>query len=632
MSTIPLGRRDFVRMVGLGAGALALPALGRSQPARRPNIIFILADDLGWMDTTPYGSRYYDTPHIEALSRRSMLFTDAYAANPLCSPTRASILTGQYPARVGITTAAGHLPPLPPDRPLLRESGPPYERVITPLSRRHLRLEEFTVAEALREAGYRTGFVGKWHLGQPEEFWPQHQGFEVNIGGGGYPGPPSYFSPYRIRPLPDGPEGEYITDRLTDEAIRYMEQHREEPFFLCLWHYAVHAPYQAKEDLIAAHEGRTDPRGAQSNAVMAAMIRSLDEGIGRALDAVDRLGLAEDTIVVLFSDNGGNEYDRVGPEELPPTNNAPLRSGKGSIYEGGVRVPMMVAWPGVVAPGSRSSEVVSSIDFYPTILEMLGLSAREGQVIDGESLVPVLRGEGGLRREAIFCHMPHLVRARTGTLGQPATWVRRGDWKLIRFYDTDEDFPNEYELYNLREDIGETDNLAGEMPGLVQELDALIDGFLEDTGALVPLANPDHVPGALGVVQGWRPSGHVKLTWPEGMLRMESTGGDPFVYNNQAPEAQGALVVRFRMRSDSSGIGQFFWADAGTPRFGPTVRLDFAAVHDGQWHEYEVAFTTRGRLRQLRIDPSTAPGLIELDWVQLLGEDGAVIHEWDFQR
>ena len=453
----------------------------------------------------------------------------------------------------------------------------------------------------------------------------------MNIGGGGYPGPPSYFSPYRIKPLPDGPEGEYITDRLTDEAVAYMEQHREEPFFLCLWHYAVHAPYQAKEDLIAAHEGRSDPRGEQNNPVMAAMIRSLDEGIGRALDAVERLGLAEDTIIIFFSDNGGNEYDRVGPEELPPTNNAPLRSGKGSIYEGGVRVPTMVAWPGVVAPGSQSSEVVSSIDFYPTILEMLGLAPQQGQVLDGESLVPVLRGEGRLDREAIFCHMPHLVRARTGILGQPATWVRRGDWKLIRFYDTDEDFPNEYELYNLRQDIGETNNLAGEMPGLVRELDALIDGFLEDTGALVPLVNPNHDPEALAVVQGWRPSGHVKLTWPEGILRIESSGGDPFVYNNQAPDAQGALVARFRMRSTSSGIGQFFWADAGTPNFGPTVRLDFAPVHDKQWHEYEVPFTTRGKLRQLRIDPSTAPGVIELDRVELLTEDGAVIHTWDFE-
>ena len=623
-------RRDFLRLMGAGAATLLGAGLAGSAPARRPNLLFILIDDLGWMDTTPYGSRYYDTPSIQRLAQRSMLFTDAYSASPLCSPTRASILTGLYPARLGITTPAGHLPPLPPDAVLLPETAPPWRRVITPESRRHLPLEQYTLAEAFRDAGYRTGFMGKWHLGQTEDYWPQHQGFEVNIGGGGYPGPPSYFSPYRIKPLPDGPDGEYIADRLTDETLGFLEANRQEPFFLCLWHYSVHAPYQSKEAYAAEHADRVDPRGKQDNPVMAGMIRSMDESIGRVLDKLDELGLSDDTIVVFFSDNGGNEYDRVGESQWPPTNNDPLRSGKGAIYEGGVRVPMLVCWPGVVQPGSHCPEPVSSIDFYPTLLQMAGLQAPSGKTLDGESLVPLLRQEGGLQREALFCHMPHLVNAQTGVIAPPATTVRKGDWKLIRFYDTEEGWPDEYELYNLREDLGEQHNLAGSMPEKVRELDALIDGFLAQTGALVPRQNPAYDPEALAVVDGWRASGHAKLLRGEGFLRIVSLGGDPFVWTQEVPKAQGRLVANFRMRSDSKGIGQFFWADNKTPQFGPTVRLDFSPVHDGEWHEYAVQFTTSGPLRQIRIDPGTAPCQIDLARVWLCDETGQELQAWEF--
>lgn len=623
-------RRDFLRTMGLGAAALMTPRWLGAAPQRRPNVLFILIDDLGWMDTTVYGSRYYDTPSIERLARRSMMFTDAYAANPLCSPTRASIMTGKYPARLGITLPAGHLPPLAPDAKIMPEEAPPHQKMLLPESRRHLPLEEYTIAEALHDAGYRTGFVGKWHLGHPEEYWPPAQGFDVNIGGGRWPGPPSYHSPYRISTLPDGPQGEYITDRLTDEAIKFLEAQGSDPFLLCLWHYAVHAPYQGKEELIEAYRDRRDPRGKQDNPVMAAMVKSMDESIGRVLDALDRLGQAENTVIFFFSDNGGNEYDRVEPEQWLPTNNDPLRSGKGSIYEGGVRVPMMVCWPGVVEAGARSAEVVSSIDFYPTILEMTRLQAKPDQTLDGESLMPVLEQTGHLRREAIFCHMPHVVNARTGMLGQPATWVRRGDWKLIRFYQTSEEFPNDYELYNLREDVGETNNLAAEKPELVRELDALIDGFLAATGAMVPRANPAYDPKALAEVDGWRPSGQCKLSRGDGILRLDSTGGDPFVWTNEVPKASGALVARFKMRSTSAGVGQFFWADEKVRQFGPTVRLNFEPVHDGEWHEYEVTFTSQGTLQQVRIDPSTAPGAVELDWVRLEGEGGVLLKSWDF--
>ncbi|HOX37298.1 MAG TPA: sulfatase [Candidatus Brocadiia bacterium] len=638
-------RREFARSLGIGVAALAAPGLigcaapgvsdGRksddsaddsAQPVknrRRPNIVFILADDMGWMDSTVYGSRYYETPNLERLAARGMTFTDAYAANPLCSPTRASILAGQYPARLRITTPSGHLPPLEND-PLMPESARPWEKMICPRSRHYLPFEERTIAEALRDAGYRTAFVGKWHLGQ-EPYWPERQGFEVNIGGGHYPSPPSYHSPYKIKTLPDGPDGEYITDRLTGEALNYIERNKDAPFFLCLWHYAVHGPWGHKEEITKTFEGRSDPRGKQGNPIMASMLKSLDESVGRVLDKLDALGLSDDTILIFFSDNGGNVHERIGPDLLPPTDNFPLRGGKAMIYEGGTREPLIVCWPGAVAPGSRCSEVVSSVDFYPTILEAAGGAAAPGQVLDGVSITPLLRQTGKLSREAIFCHFPHEI----GTLIVPCTYVRKGDWKLIRFHMTNDDFPNRFELYNLREDISETVNLAERMPDKVAELDALIGRFLLDTGALVPVPNPDYDPKT-APVDRWFPSRDCRISRAGGALVIESAGPDPFIQTGDVPKESGEMLIAFRMRSSSAGGGQFFWATGASPQFGPKLRLDFQPVHDGVWHEYEVRFTASHRLQSVRIDPSTAPGRIELDRICLLRADGRELKTWDF--
>lgn len=625
-------RRDFLKLTGLGATALMAPSWARAaEGARRPNILFILMDDMGWMDSTVYGSQYYRTPNMERLAKRGMVFTQAYAANPFCSPTRASILTGKYPARLGITTPACHLPPLPPDQPLFAKEAPATQEVVCPESQRVLPLEERTLAELLRDNGYRTAFIGKWHLGQPEAYWPPAQGFEINIGGGQWPAPPSYFSPYHIRTISDGPQGEYLTDRLTDEACRYLEQHRSEPFFLCLWHYAVHMPLQAKEEITQTYRSLQDPRGKQNNPLMASMLQSMDESLGRVLDTLDRLNLTDNTLLVFFSDNGGNEYDRVGPEQWMPTNNDPLRSGKGSLYEGGTRVPLLVSWPGKVPAGSRCDQIVTSVDFYPTLCEAAGVKPDPGAVLDGVSILPALLGTGTIDREAIFCHFPHVSRAKSGMITQPGTWVRKGDWKLIRFYQTSEEFPNRRELYNLREDLGETRNLADQYPEKVKELDALIDGFLKRTGALVPIPNPAYDPLALAQLQGWRAFGGPIHRAP-GVLQLVSRGNDPQIACADVPAESGALALRFRMKSDSSGIGQIFWADSATPQFGPTVRLDFKPVHDNQWHEYEVPFTTRGVLQQLRIDPSTAPGTIEFEWVKLCRSDGTVAKTWDFSQ
>jgi arylsulfatase A-like enzyme len=485
-------------MLGCGAVSLLMPAAASAGRRSKPNFVFFLVDDMGWMDAGCYGSKYYETPNIDKLAGQGMLFTDAYAANPLCSPTRASILTGKYPARLKITTPAGHLPKLPADRPLLAAQAQPWQKVVTPVSRRYLPLEENTIAEALTEAGYKTGFIGKWHLGKDSIYWPEHQGFDVNVGGAGNPGPPSYHSPYRLNNLKDGPTGEYITDRLTDEALRYIESSRKNPFMLFLWHFGVHGPWGHKEEITKRYLNKKDPRGKQNNPIMASMLESIDQSLGRVMDRLDKLGLSDNTIVVFFSDNGGNTHSRIGPDELPATNNYPLRGGKATIYEGGTREPLIVRWPGVVRPGSRCSEVLSSIDFYPTMLEITGAKAREGQVLDGRSILPLLKQSGKLKRRAIFCHFPHNTPA-TGNIA--STYVRCGDFKLIRFYHDGQDRNHRYELYNLAEDISETNNLAAKYPEMVRQLDALIDEHLKETGALVPIPNPRYDPAAKPVKQ-----------------------------------------------------------------------------------------------------------------------------------
>ena len=468
--------------------------------AQRPNVVLFLVDDLGWMDTTTYGSRYYETPNVERLAEASIRFTNSYSAAPLCTATRASIMTGKYPGRLHVTGASGHVKV--PEGPLLAEKAGPKVEWILPRCQGHLLHSEYTLAQALQAAGYRTGFVGKWHLGHDEEYWPENFGFDVNVGGGRWPGPPSYFSPYKISKLPDGPEGEYIADRLTDEALKFIDESKEGPFFLNFWQYAVHAPYQGKEAYRAYFEKKKDPRGAQHNAVMGAMIKSMDESLGRVLDKLEAEGLMKNTIFIFSSDNGGNMYDRTArdgknlgawaPEGRTPTNNAPLRGGKGGVYEGGIRVPTMVYWPGVTEAGAVSDAVISTIDYYPTVIDMLGLPKPVQQTFDGISIAPALRG-GALARTTLFGHFPHHTRA---VPCRPASWVREGDWKLIRFYGTDGEFPNEVELYNLREDIGELYNRAADEPARVARMDGMLRDHLEATGALIPHRNPNYQPGS----------------------------------------------------------------------------------------------------------------------------------------
>ena len=640
-------RRSFLRRAACGAAALALPRVSDAQPPARPNVIFILADDLGWMDTSVYGSRYYRTPNIDRLAARGVRFTDAYATNPLCSPTRASLLTGLYPARLGITTPAGHLPPLPDDEPLLGETAAPWNKVVTPKSRRHLRPEERTIGEVFRDSGYRTGFIGKWHLGLNPEHWPEQQGFEFSFHGAPDPGPPSYFSPYKFRAgtVTNGPDGEYITDRVTDEAIGFIDRHRTEPFFLCFWEYAVHAPFQAKQAYIDEFEQVVDARGVQDCPTMAGMIQSLDESIGRLLDHLDRTGLADNTILVLMSDNGGNLYNTV--DGTTPTNNAPLRGGKANIYEGGVREPCVVVWPGVTKPGTVSNALISSIDFYPTLMDMAGLPSEPDHPVDGLSFAGVLRGDGKLDRDAIFCDFPHYTPA-TGNM--PACSVRQGDWKLIRFFDPGPGRGKEYlgnhstirrpegefELYNLRDDISEAHNLAAAEPARVKAMDALITAHLAHIKAAVPFPNPNYNPRAFNplfdeAIDGWLPAGTCSIEQGDGTLKMTSTGGDPQFSTTEVPDHTGPARCKIRLKIATSGAGQLFWSSTAVRPFHRDRSAVFELQHDGQWHEYTLDLKIQGKLLALRLDPGTAPGEAEVDWIRLEAPNGTMLKAWEFE-
>jgi len=463
------------------------PAPGLSRAPRRPNFVFILADDLGWRDLGCFGSTFYETPNLDALSAQGVHFTDAYAACCVCSPTRASIMTGKYPARL-------HLTDWLPGRPDL-----PSQKLRRPVIQDHLAPNEVTLASALHEAGYATAFIGKWHLGG-KEFYPEHFGFDINIGGCELGHPPSYFSPYKNPTLPDGPKGEYLTDRLTDEAIKFIDtasQTPDKPFLLYLCHYAVHNPQQAKSAVIARYKAKAaalPPAGpdfamdlgrkvrqVQDQPVYAAMVQSLDESVGRILKALADRGLDRETVVLFTSDNGG-----LSTAEGTPTSNVPLRAGKGWPYEGGVREPLIVKWPGTSRPGSVCREPMISTDYYPTLLEIAGLPLRPSQHVDGISIVPLLKGES-LPQRSIFWHYPHYSNQGGGPCGT----IRQGDFKLIEWYEDDR-----AELFNVHDDIGETHDLAQKSPEKAADLRKQLQAWRDDVKADMPTLNPDYKPKA----------------------------------------------------------------------------------------------------------------------------------------
>ncbi len=441
-----------------------------------PNIIFILVDDLGWSDLACYGNKFHETPHIDSLAKQGVRFTNAYATSPACSPSRASILTGKYPVSLNLTDRI-------PWRQALSHSQ--NEVLKPPAYKQELPLDEVTIAEKLNPYGYATASIGKWHLGA-KDFYPTSQGFDLNIAGNHTGMPPSYFYPYENsnRKIPDvwkgGQQGEYLTDRLTSEAIDFIEHNKNSPFFLYLPYYSVHIKLEAKQELIEKYQQKAQqhPELKQTNPVYAAMIETLDKNIGRLTKTLQKNDLMNNTVIFFTSDNGGLTV-KEGPN-TPATTNAPLRAGKGYLYEGGIRVPLIVAWKNEIKSGALSKEIVSGVDFFPTIMDIVDIPSDS---IDGLSISPLLKQNAAIKRKAIYWHYPHYSNQG----GKPGSAVRSGKYKLIEFFEDER-----LELYNLENDKSEQINLIDSLPETGKKLYELLEQWRQKRSAKMPTANPGY--------------------------------------------------------------------------------------------------------------------------------------------
>jgi arylsulfatase A-like enzyme len=445
------------------------PWSGAAEPAP-PNIVFILADDLGYTDLACYGSRYYETPQIDRLAAQGLRFTSGYTCGPNCQPTRAALISGQYGPRTGVYTVGSIDRFNWPSRPLR-----PVDNVEA------LPLEKITLAQTLKTAGYATGLFGKWHLGQQGPHHPAQRGFDEAIVSMG-----AHFN-FKTQPLVAYPEGTYLADFLTDKAVDFIRRHRARPFFLCLHHFAVHAPHHAKQNLIDRFEPKA-PAGGHHSPVYAAMIASVDESVGRVLQVLDECQLAERTLVIFTSDNGGvGGYEREGIQGGSITDNAPLKGGKGMLYEGGIRVPYIFRWAGKIPPGKECDTPINSVDLYPTLLELAGAAPPADYPLDGVSYAALLTsgGRATLQREALYWHFPGYLGAGQGTWRTtPAGALRAGDWKLLEFFED-----GRRELYNLRDDVGERHDLAAQLPDKVAQLHGQLTAWRNRIHAPLPTTN-----------------------------------------------------------------------------------------------------------------------------------------------
>jgi len=467
-----MNRRGFIKSIGLGAAAFALrefeaKVIGGSSPVKdvtsKPNFLFILADDFGWSQLGCYGSDFYETPNIDRLARQGMKFTDAYAACPVCSPTRASIMTGRYPARLHLTD-------------FIAGGNYPHEKYTQPEWQKYLPLEEVTIAEILKSAGYATASFGKWHLSITKKppgslpYNPEKQGFDES------------FVTYKPSARSD-PEGDtHNVGAITQRSLDFLDRHKDCPFFLYVTHNTIHAPALGKRKLVEKYKNKPGSDLPQNNPVLGAMIEELDRSVGRLLKKLDDLKIADKTIVVFFGDNGGLERD---------AKQTPLRSGKANLYEGGIREPLIVRWPPVVTPGTTCSEPVTSVDFFPTFVEILGLESEAKSPVDGVSLLGLLRQRSTLSHRAIYWHYPHYHSSSIGPCGA----IRAGDYKLIEWFDETICGPgSELELYNLRQDIGERNNLAQSMPEKTRQLKDMLSTWRSKVNAQMLTPNPDYDP------------------------------------------------------------------------------------------------------------------------------------------
>jgi len=649
--------------------AASAPLLAAPQ---HPNVIFILADDLGWSDTTLYETtELFETPQIERLAREGLTFTRAYSASPLCSPTRASILTGQNPARLGLTAPRAHIREankrLHPSAPA---EGNPGEKSIQLDSTGALDTRLPTLGMLLSEAGYATGHFGKWHLGHPP-YSPLEHGFEVDLPAWAGPGPAgSFVAPWMYPDFEANYPGEHIEDRMAEEAVAWMEEQvaSDRPFYLQYWQFSVHAPFDAKEAYIEEFRGKVQPGEAQSSATYAAMVKSLDDAVGTLLDAVERLGIAGETVIIFTSDNGGNMYNAIeelGPDgslrRVLPTSNKPLRGGKATLYEGGIRVPTIIHWPGLTPEGAVSDALIQSTDFYPTLLSLLDIPLPEAHPVDGEDFGPALRGEPFEREQGLITYFPHAPRVPDWL--PPAVSLHRGNWKLIRiFHYGEEPGEHQYFLYNLSEDPGETNNLARQYPERVREMDREIEDYLKRARVLTPPPNPafdpekfrpeqigvqpggprlagarrkkpsaaaePEVPRGAAAVGSWRGTPEtVGLTVAGAEIIVHSTADDPWIAGpiNPALTTGAPFTLSFELYSENSGPLRHYPSAKRGVAFRPEDKVRTVHPKAGEWILHEVVLTEEEPLTKLRIGLPGADGESRLRNIRLKDAEGRIV-------
>ena len=635
--------------------ALLMFAPLAARGADRPNVVLILADDLGARDLGCFGSTFYETPNIDRLATRGVRLTNAYAASPLCSPTRSSIMTGQSPARTGITAPGCHLPKVILKKQLLTGNA----RVNLANSVTRLKPEYHTLAEALKGSGYATGHFGKWHLGHnmatDDAYEPKDQGFDVDWphvprapGPGG-----GYFAPWKFisDPAIKSETGRHIDERMADEAGEFMRASQGRPFFVNFWLFSVHSPWNARADYIEHFRKKTDPANPQRNPLYAAMVKSMDDAVGRLLRHLDESGAAENTLIVFWSDNGGYAYppkttDPAGHAEIPATSNHPFRSGKASLYEGGTRAPGIVVWPGKVKPGTAADFLMQSTDLYSTILAACGVTPNADQKADGFNQLSALQG-GPSPRTHLFCHFPHGNAPRDAIMDgfYAGSYIREGNLKLIRFYARADDGSDELELYDLSQDPGERHNLAKEKPEVASKLNDLLQRCLMENKAVIPTLNPDfakNVPAAKNAPAakaapkkleaapdelpgGWKNRAGT-ATVRDGILNVQSKGANSFL-GVSAGLTAGVSRLSFRIRAPQAGEGKITLLSAAGAT--ETLAVPYKVAGESEWETVTVELPVKEKAGILRLYLPTGSASVELDEIVLAPPQGKP-RRWTF--
>jgi arylsulfatase A-like enzyme len=628
-----------------------LAGLHAADAPKRPNVLLILADDLGVRDLACFGNTYYETPNLDRLASRGVRLTNAYSASPLCSPTRASIMVGQHPARTGITAPVCHLPKVTLEKQLL--SGGARVNVANSVTR--LKPEYHTLAEALKGVGYATGHFGKWHLGHNmaagDAYEPRDHGFEVDWphtpkapGPGG-----GYFAPWTrfiSDPAIKDEAGRHVDERMADEAGRFIRESKGRPFFLNFWLFSVHSPWNAHPDDIEHFKKKTDPASPQRNPLYAAMVKRMDDSVGRLLHHLEESGEADNTLIVFWSDNGGYAYppkqtDPDGYADIPATSNLPYRSGKASLYEGGTREPGIVVWPGKVKAGTSADFLMQSTDLYPTILAACAVAPKAGQRADGFDQLPALKG-GQSPRTHVFCHFPHGNAARDAVMDgfYAGSYIREGDLKLIRFYARADDGSDELELYDLSRDPGERHNLAKEKPEVASKLNTLLQSYLVDNEAVIPklnlnfgkatpltktapekkaAASADDLPG------GWKNRAGAAAV-RDGVLTVQSKGANSFL-GVGAGLTTGTARFTFRARVQQAGEGKVtLLGAAGTTE---TLSVPYTLAGESEWETVSLELPVNENAGILRLYLPSGSVSVDFDDIVLIPPQGKP-RRWTF--